>query len=112
VQSCAATGSGPRRFPPNPTTTRAQLFHSGPRTPPAVRHPWAPARLPGGWLCPAGWPRATQELKGIPGIWAALSRPPRKTRTEGTRARTPGAVGDVNMAFIQLPPNSSSGPRV
>lgn len=56
----------------------------------------------GNWLCSVGWPRATQEMKRIPGIWGGSKQSTPKGYTEGIRVLTLGAVGEVSVAFIQL----------
>lgn len=74
-------------------------------------HPWAPPTPARQSALPYrdGWGSLRNERS--PRDSRALSRPPQKACAEAVRVATPGTVSNVNVAFAQLPPDSSWGPR-
>lgn len=50
-------------------------------------------------------------MKGVPGTWGALHRPPQKACTKGVRLAIPGAGSDIHRVFAQLPPKGTQGLR-
>lgn len=73
--------------------------------------PWAPPTPARQSALPYrdGWGSLRNESS--PRDARALSRPPQKACAEVVRVVTPGAVSNVSVAFAQLPPDSSWGPR-